>query len=156
MLHLELFCVLYTRCCMCHVLYTSQTLMITQYLMISISAYLSSLFTEYIWEKVNMHWNVKCPLYAQVFEYLIPSLVAQFWESVELSVHSGDEFFLKEVVTLGQPQVCILRLHFLSCHSASKNSMMFSLSDRLCTLKPWDISFPPSRCFLSTICSDTR
>lgn len=122
---------------MCHVLYIFQTLMISQYLIISICTNLSCLFPEYIWKRVNMHWNVKCPLYAQVFEHLIPSLVAQFWESVELSVHSGDEFFLKEVVTLGQPQVCILRLHFLSCHSASKNSM-FSLSDWLCTLKPWD------------------
>lgn len=155
MLHLELcLSIIY------QVLYVSCVIYISNSDDISISNYINMYkfimsFTEYIWKRVNMHWNVKCPLYAQVFEHLIPSLVAQFWESVELSVHSGDEFFLKEVVTLGQPQVCILRLYFLSCHSASKNSM-FSLSDWLCTLKPWDIIFPPSHCFLSSICSDTR
>lgn len=141
---------------MCHVLYTSQNLKISQSLTIWISTYLSCLFTEYTWKKVDIPWNMKCPLYAQVFEHLILSLLAQFWEC-GTSVHSSwDEFFLKEAVTLGQSQVCTLRLHFLSCHSASKNCIMSSLPDRLCTLKPWDISLPPSGCFLSSICSDTR
>lgn len=107
-------------------------------------------------EKSRHTLEYEMPLYAQVFEYLILSLLAQFWEC-GTSVHSSwDEFFLKEAVTLGQSQVCTLRLHFLSCHSASKNCIMSSLPDRLCTLKPWDISLPPSGCFLSSICSDTR
>lgn len=107
-------------------------------------------------EKSRHTLEYEMPLYAQVFEYLILSLLAQFWEC-GTSVHSSwDEFFLKEAVTLGQSQVCTLRLHFLSCHSASKNCIMSSLPDRLSTLKPWDISLPPSGCFLSSICSDTR
>lgn len=63
---------------MCHVLYTSQNLKISQTLTISISTYLSCFFTEYTWKKVDIPWNMKCPLYPQVFDHLILSLLAQF------------------------------------------------------------------------------
>ena len=63
---------------MCHVLYTSQNLKISQSLTISISTNLSCLFTEYTWKKVDIPWNMTCPLYAQVFDHLILSLLAQF------------------------------------------------------------------------------